>query len=608
MNKRKKSTIVQSKNEEKPKMRVITQNSFKIFLPVFILMLGVMSYILYITNKSELKTYQKNETQLIDMQIFNTKNDLFQAASDIILLANLDEVKELWDSKGKINNTVLEQLSTNYKTIAFYKKFYDHLHLIDENGNEILRVNYLEGEMATVVSSQLQHDSDCDYFSAAFKINQGEVFVSSFELNKKQGEIELPFKPVIRFATPVFDNNDEKRGIVMFSYLGDIMLDNFSSHVAKSKIHKSMLLNAQGFYIVGPNPENDWAFMYDDRQDRSFAAKYPTAWSRIIKEDSSQFITPQGMFTAKTIYPLMVSQTDGKETNHAISPIKLQSNANEYFWKVATFIPASELYSKRNKRFSNTSLIAAILTLIFALSAYWISVAIIRRKQAEEQIKQDLRVKTALLQELYHRTKNNMQLIASMLKMQSRSIENKSLAGVSSIDFLHDSFDAIINRIKAMSMVHQKLYQAEDLSHINLKEYIKDLVNLLMISYHIHPETISVKLELEDMLLLIDSAIPISLVLNELISNVFKHAFPDNAEGEISIRLFKEEDETINIHISDNGVGIPEDIDLEIVNTIGIRTVYSLAKHQLNGEVNYKTDNGLKWQISFKDDQYKVRV
>jgi len=233
---------------------------------------------------------------------------------------------------------------------------------------------------------------------------------------------------------------------------------------------------------------------------------------------------------------------------------------------------------------------------------------IIEHQKDEEQIKTDLKIKTALLQELYHRTKNNMQLIASMLKMQSRSIENRSLAGISSIDFLHDSFDAIINRIKAMSMVHQKLYQAEDLSYINLKEYINDLLNLLMISYHIRSETISLKLEMEDVFVLIDSAIPMSLVLNELISNVFKHAFPDNAKGELSIRLFKDKIDSINIQLSDNGIGIPVDIDLENVNTIGIQTVFSLIKHQLNGQIRYDTEKGLKWHFKFKDDQHKERV
>ncbi|MDA3812884.1 MAG: PAS domain S-box protein, partial [Candidatus Cloacimonetes bacterium] len=163
---------------------------------------------------------------------------------------------------------------------------------------------------------------------------------------------------------------------------------------------------------------------------------------------------------------------------------------------------------------------------------------ITERKITEEQIKKDLKIKTALLQELYHRTKNNMQLIASMLKMQSRSIENKSQAGISSIDFLYDSFDAIINRIKSMSLVHQKLYQAQDLSHVNLKEYVKDLINSLLSNYHIRSETISLKLELEDIFVLIDFAIPMGLVLNELISNVFKHAYSDNKKLELIIRLF----------------------------------------------------------------------
>jgi PAS domain S-box-containing protein len=233
---------------------------------------------------------------------------------------------------------------------------------------------------------------------------------------------------------------------------------------------------------------------------------------------------------------------------------------------------------------------------------------ITERKKAEEQIKKDLKIKSALLQELYHRTKNNMQLIASMLKLQSRSIENKSQAGISSIDFLHDSFDAIINRIKAMSLVHQKLYKADDLSRINLKEYIQDLVNLLMMSYHIREETISLKLELEDVFVLIDTAIPLGLVLNELISNSFKHAFPDNAKGELSIRLFKDEDDAINIHLSDNGIGIPKDIELENVNTIGLQTVFNLIKHQLNGKIRYDTDRGLKWHFRFIDNLHKERV
>ncbi|NQT65662.1 MAG: sensor histidine kinase, partial [FCB group bacterium] len=205
-------------------------------------------------------------------------------------------------------------------------------------------------------------------------------------------------------------------------------------------------------------------------------------------------------------------------------------------------------------------------------------------------------------------TKNNMQIISSMLKMQSRSIENRSLAGDSNIDFLHDSFNDVINKIKAMSLVHQKLYQAEDLSHINLKEYVKDLVNLLMISYGIRSESLSLKLDLKDVFVLIDSAIPLGLVLNELISNTFKHAFPNAENDEIFIRLFQDKDGTINIQLNDNGVGIPSDINLENVNTMGLQTVFNLIKYQLKGEITYNSDKGLKWNIKLKDNLHKERV
>ena len=227
---------------------------------------------------------------------------------------------------------------------------------------------------------------------------------------------------------------------------------------------------------------------------------------------------------------------------------------------------------------------------------------------SENQIMKDLEEKNTLLRELYHRTKNNMQVVSSMLRIQSNNLENRSQTDSSNIDFLQDSFEEVINKIKAMSLVHQKLYQSHDLSRINLKEYIKDLVRFLMISFEIKSENVILKLELEDVFVLIDSAIPLGLVLNEMISNVFKHGFPNSEKDEIFIRLYEEEDETINIHLSDNGIGISNDIDLEKVSSMGLQTVFDLMKFQLKGKVKYKIENGLKWDLSFKDDLHEERV
>ncbi len=220
-------------------------------------------------------------------------------------------------------------------------------------------------------------------------------------------------------------------------------------------------------------------------------------------------------------------------------------------------------------------------------------------KLTEEQIKKDLEEKKALIQELYHRTKNNMQVVSSMLKMQSRHSES---------ELVHNAFREIINKIKSMSLVHEKLYQADDLSKINLKDYIENLIRLLRRSYSQQAANVSLNFELEDVFVLIDSAIPLALVLNELISNVFKHAFPESGKGELSIRLYQEENGTINIHLADNGVGLPVDFDLAKVKTMGLPTMFSLIDYQLKGEVTYLVENGLKWHMKFWDDLQKTRV
>ncbi|MBT5420535.1 MAG: sensor histidine kinase, partial [Candidatus Cloacimonetes bacterium] len=143
---------------------------------------------------------------------------------------------------------------------------------------------------------------------------------------------------------------------------------------------------------------------------------------------------------------------------------------------------------------------------------------------------------------------------------------------------------------------------------IDLKEYIEELVDLLMQSYDIRPEIVSLSLELEQVFVLIDSAVPLGLVLNELISNVFKHAFPNNNGGVISLRLYKERDDTIHIHVSDNGIGIKPDVDLHKAKNMGLQTMFSIIDYQLNAEINYESKNGLKWHLKLKDDLHEKRV
>jgi PAS domain S-box-containing protein len=221
------------------------------------------------------------------------------------------------------------------------------------------------------------------------------------------------------------------------------------------------------------------------------------------------------------------------------------------------------------------------------------------RVRMEERLRASLKEKEALLRELYHRTKNNMQVISSMLALRLMHIQDE---GVLSI------FRDVENRIQSMALVHQKLYQSQDLSRIDLKEYIADLVELLTQSYQVPLDKITTRVDVERALVLIDTAIPCGLILNELLSNTFKHAFPGDRGGEVKIRLRRAKDGTLALQVSDNGVGFPEGLDWSKSDTLGLQTVFGIAERQLRGKVSVETAQGVTWRIRFREDLYSPRV
>jgi PAS domain S-box-containing protein len=224
---------------------------------------------------------------------------------------------------------------------------------------------------------------------------------------------------------------------------------------------------------------------------------------------------------------------------------------------------------------------------------------ITERKIAEETIRASLKEKEVLLRELYHRTKNNMQVVSSLIGLKSASINDEHMRTI-----LHE----MKNRIQTIALVHQKLYQSQNLSRVDLKEYITDLVNLLVSSYASEQEKITLTLNLENINVLIDTAVPCGLIINELISNSFKHAFPEGREGNICVQLKKFEGDTIELIISDNGIGIPDGYDLKNKDTLGMQLFYNIATEQLLGDVNVESNQGLSFTIHFKDISYEERV
>lgn len=216
---------------------------------------------------------------------------------------------------------------------------------------------------------------------------------------------------------------------------------------------------------------------------------------------------------------------------------------------------------------------------------------ITERKRAEEQMKASLKEKEVLLQEIHHRVKNNMQIIHSLLNLQSRHIEDQKLREV---------FKDSQNRIKSMALVHEKLYQSEDLARIDFKEYITSLVNSLFRSCRTDIRRITLTIEVEDVALGSDHAVPCGLIINELVSNCVKHAFPGTRRGKITIKLRQRNENEIELLVSDNGVGIPDSIDVTHTESLGLRLVTILAEDQLKGKIRVDRTRGTEVSIIFK--------
>lgn len=221
-----------------------------------------------------------------------------------------------------------------------------------------------------------------------------------------------------------------------------------------------------------------------------------------------------------------------------------------------------------------------------------------RQTLIEQQLRISSAEKNILLQELYHRTKNTLQIIRSMFVLKAAHNNNEYFS-----IFLKD----IERRIQIISLVHQRLYQSQNLSHIDLHEYIKDIVPLLFQSFGNSTKQIIVNIDGDEVFVLIDSAIPCGLIICELMSNSLKYAFPDERSGSINVSVH-EANEQIEIYFSDNGIGMPADFDIQNLESMGLKLLQSIVEQQLKGELICNFQEGVAYTIRFKDNLYSPRV
>ncbi len=214
-----------------------------------------------------------------------------------------------------------------------------------------------------------------------------------------------------------------------------------------------------------------------------------------------------------------------------------------------------------------------------------------RVRERTAQLKNSLEEKEIMLREIHHRVKNNMQVISGLLMLQEEFSNDEKF-----IEMIKESQ----NRIATMAIIHEKLYRSESLSKIDFKEYIDDLVSDLFESYGFTESKVGLKVNAENISMGIDTAIPVGLIINELVSNSLKHAFPEGKKGEIEISLSSISNDMIELLVQDNGIGIPEGIDFRKTESLGLHIVNILVENQLHGEITMNNNNGTEFRIRFR--------
>ncbi|PJC85709.1 hypothetical protein CSW98_14120 [Vibrio sp. HA2012] len=328
---------LQVKDWLKMGMRINCKNSNylfgKYFLPISILLIIIMSVIYYIDNKSRTSLLHNREYLNILQQEKITKHEIEHIIGDLKVLSHHSAFKQ-YDLENKLD---VKAIQYDFLQFSTEKPNYDQIRFISADGMEKVRVNRKDSNPFIVADSHLQNKANRYYFSDTMELDKGNVYFSPLDLNIEQGVIEEPINPMLRVATPVFNNTGLKIGIVIINVKARhllnrlLLLDNISTGV-------TLLINSDSYFLKGFNSNDEWGFMYPEKNDLKFSKQFPSAWKTISTTNRGQFITDEGLFTFVTIHPLPEIIHSSTGASGAFESSSKKFLANEYYWFLISYV------------------------------------------------------------------------------------------------------------------------------------------------------------------------------------------------------------------------------------------------------------------------------
>jgi signal transduction histidine kinase len=367
-----------------------------IFLPAALLTGGIVLVLYYQDLANDRTLNQQAADHLVELQAEIIGHELKSVESDLLYLANQPILIAFLSGK-KAGKHELEQ---GHLLFCQKRKIYDQIRYLDAKGQERIRINYNNGRPEIVPENQLQFKGDRYYFRNTSELARGDVFFSPFDLNVEHQELEKPLKPVIRLATPVFDSQGARKGILVLNYLGQALLDKLT-RVSGRFSGSAWLLNRNGYFLRGPSPEDDWGFMLG--HGRSFASFYPEEWALVTRGATRQFQTAQGLFTYRTVRPpgsmptfqKGVGSPKPKDSRPPVETGESDPDAGDPALLPLAYVPSRVLGERAISLLRRLLLLAGVvLALVFVLAWYLAYVGALRRGHERQIADSEARLRT----------------------------------------------------------------------------------------------------------------------------------------------------------------------------------------------------------------------
>jgi len=509
----------------------------------------------------------------IESQAKNVREEIKRAALHAKFLAQHSEMPEVLLG----DEDALDELSNDFRSFAKFMGVYDQVRLLDVHGHEVLRANFSQGKVALVAADKLQDKSHSSYVRYTMAMPPDDVFISKFDLNRENGKIEQPLKPVIRYAVAVLDSDGDKIGLVVLNYLGEVLIRRYLD--ATEVLGETMLLNANSFFIHAPDAADRWGSVIDSRAGASLADRYPAVWESMVEHRKGQMLTDAGLFTFATVSPYTVLG---------------QKEPAEYGagdWIVVSYVPNDELYAGSMVSSQHFNAAVLILFILWVLLAWlW----------ARSEAKREL---TWLrLQEVSDKKR---QLLRNMLHMQES--ERHTLARA-----LHDEMGQALTSIQAYAASIGGQKNAENIENaVQYAHQIRDITSQLqqMVRHRLHDlrpsslDRLGLCAALEDMLgefgqresiscefacqddipeLNDEQRIQLYRIVQESLTNVSKYAHAEHVSVRLSMRQ-----RYLHLHIEDDGCGVAN-IEERGFGLLGMRERAEL----LNGHIEFQSRQG----------------